>query len=489
VNIHKLSIILFVICASSCAILGSDASKKTNDEEFGPGDFWALRVNDSSWYRVHSNLVAEGTSCIVYAEKGSSIDEAMGTAIANEYDTNIHAQMLDAFGAIEDVDGNGKVILLLLDVKDSYSGGSDPYVGGYFQPDQMRDPATYQYSNGADMLYIDINPQTPNTPAFYATIAHELQHLINYSQTVARKPSAHSIKDTWINEGLSTAAEYIYAGDPNDRIKYVNYLYNNLLLGTSKDTVKDTFFVWENTLADYSTAYLFFQWLRIQAARLNPTVAGSTPYKIYKDILDEPGSNFSAVTNALNAFAPTAPPLTWAELVRAWFASNYYYTNTGDIVGYGGDATFRGLIDATISDVNAVIATQNPSLPSVTALISPFNSTAAQADRVNFRGGEGIIACVGTALTSASIMGTGSSIEYYSFETSGGVPQIISSYGAPDVLLIVNISNNNHPTASAAGIVPIGKPQASSSFRVTPGARTADPGFTPRFRSMVDVQF
>jgi hypothetical protein len=71
--------------------------------------------------------------------------------------------------------------------------------------------------------------------------------------------------DTWINEGLSTAAEYVYAGDPAGRVRY----YNDDPLGTIQ--IGNNFFYWggiwdSDILADYTTAYLFFQWLRMHSS-------------------------------------------------------------------------------------------------------------------------------------------------------------------------------------------------------------------------------
>jgi hypothetical protein len=69
-----------------------------------------------------------------------------------------------------------------------------------------------------------------------------------------------------MNEGLSEAAGYLYGmttanGDPSDRMATYNDYYNDAIgLG-------DNFYVWDNRdlLTDYATAYMFFQWLRLQS--------------------------------------------------------------------------------------------------------------------------------------------------------------------------------------------------------------------------------
>ena len=59
------------------------------------------------------------------------------------------------------------------------------------------------------MLYMDCNPGNPAATTFNLTMAHELQHLVNFNQKVFVQGSPAG-QDTWINEGLSNAAEYVY---------------------------------------------------------------------------------------------------------------------------------------------------------------------------------------------------------------------------------------------------------------------------------------
>jgi hypothetical protein len=305
--------------------------------------FWAQDI-EGNWYTVEAVKQVEGTHCIIYTDILETVENADITDIITEYDTGItgiHDKITGAFGDVYDMEssgfGNGKVILLLLDIKDGYTGLGG-YVAGYFDPTHMYDPGTYATSNKADMLFIDIYPGLSHMSSLYATIAHELQHLINFSQTTLKsKPR----KDLWIDEGLSTAAEYIYDQDDKiDRIAYFN----------TSHTIPygNNFFVWEgfweqeygDVLADYTTAYLFFRWLGIHA---------SNGTGIYKDIIDNPDpyydyGDYRSVTQAAAArnINPPGPGSDWEKLLGAWMLANYYKSSTG-FYGYKGDTKIAAI--------------------------------------------------------------------------------------------------------------------------------------------------
>jgi hypothetical protein len=290
--------------------------------------FWAADTRTNMPYPIQAVLLTETDTCLVYAECNSGgsplngINESKARDIAREYQRNIMPKITGVFGEIKHITDKEKTTLLLLDIRDGYNdavGGG--YVGGYFSPDDMEE--TKSYSNKRDMLSIDTFPGFKNSEhirASYATVAHELQHLINYSNTVAIGKDEQNL---WINEGLSTAAEYVYGGDPASRVIMYNIDYGGTI---SKG---NNFFVWRldelDQLANYSTAYLFFQWLRIHAG--NDT-------GIYKEILNSPYSDYQAVTEAARTRIPglglTGSSATdWEILLQTWMLANAYQSPAG----------------------------------------------------------------------------------------------------------------------------------------------------------------
>ena len=124
-----------------------------------------------------------------------------------------------AFGAESDVDGNGKLYVLLTHELGAHLNGG--WLLGYFGSDDLLRPRDGSSdcggtgSNGADLLYLNdvANAQANGFSAadaaasvFPATLAHELQHLINLNQRCLLRRCSGP-EDTWINEGLSKVAE------------------------------------------------------------------------------------------------------------------------------------------------------------------------------------------------------------------------------------------------------------------------------------------
>ncbi|MDR3200617.1 MAG: hypothetical protein LBT68_04060, partial [Spirochaetales bacterium] len=149
-----------------------------------PGQFWAQTTTDNSFYAVAADLLASGTYCDVYVTKDQqgSVTLSKAQAVADEFDDNIFGLVSSSFGPPSDVDGNGKIIILLLDIIDGYTG-SGSYSAGYFQAMHSLTGLLYPHSNHADMIFMDTNPGIVGSSTFNMTLAHEFQHLVNFNQT------------------------------------------------------------------------------------------------------------------------------------------------------------------------------------------------------------------------------------------------------------------------------------------------------------------
>jgi hypothetical protein len=315
-------ILIPVFLLISCPV----ATVENSYEGLEPGTFWAQNLAAQNYYRVDSVLLAEGEKCLVWAEKSSGVSVAAGKAIANEYDSKIYPKIVGIFGSGDimesgDVDGNGKFTLLLLDIRDGFSGSGAYTAGYFFSNDVLPSNHSNIHSNYTDMIYVDTSPSKLGSPDSYATIAHELQHFINFTTRYTAE-YGYSRMDTWIDEGLSAAAEYSYL-ERHNRERVDQF--------TLSETVRqgNNFFVWEydrsdTILDEYSTVYLFFQWLRIQS--------GGTD--IYRRIISSPHSDYRAVTGAISGtFAAELGSTDWETTLRSWLAANYINSKDG-IYGY-----------------------------------------------------------------------------------------------------------------------------------------------------------
>jgi len=374
--------LLFIICVFSMLFLScnllldvfspdersknsnsSEDSKESVDPNFG--NFWATNFRTEKDYRVEADLYASGNYCNVWVEKDSGVSASRAREVANHYDNLIYPKMINSFSVrnithkfgnnnltfdnimeFADwlVDEDGKLCILLLNIKDNYNGTTNTsYVAGYFW---SGDFFQGNNSNQRDMIYIDTKPglDSDKIDETFKTLAHEMQHLMNFATSLfLRAPKNEqgqitglSYMDTWIDEGLASAAEWVYSNNySQDRISWFN---NNGQKNSS--TVKglidkgNTFFVWNNykesnyaILDDYATVNLFFQWLRLQSNN-----------NIYSQIIKSEYVDYRAVTNAFNTAASVN--YSWDELLKAWLAANYINASTGPY-GYNNDSVLR----------------------------------------------------------------------------------------------------------------------------------------------------
>jgi len=328
--------------------------------------FYAKNITTGRDYTLKAELLASGAYCNVWVEKGSGVSKTQAKNFADRYDSEIHKQMISAFGianptffdgrnnrSFSDImkfadylgDGDGKLCILLLDIKDSYKEGvNNSYVAGYFWAGNFFSPSQIPGSNRRDMIYIDTYPaMKSDIESVFTTLAHEMQHMINFVTSILLRADLYGedayidVMDTWIDEGLSSAAEYIVGKKHlEDRISWYN---EN---GSSRRNMKglidegNNFFVWDNhqdnqyaILDDYATVYLFFQWLRIQNGGND----------IYRKIISSEYPDHQAVEAATN--------VNWNVLLRNWMAANYIYDSTG-IYGYKNDIPESGITINTV---------------------------------------------------------------------------------------------------------------------------------------------
>jgi hypothetical protein len=312
--------------------------------------FWAQSFKDGSFYKIEAGKLIDGKYCTIWVERGAGIDKDGAKSVADEFDTKIYPKMLDNFGVtftdeegdftnIEYADwlgdGDGKLAILLLDIKDGYSASNRAYTAGYFWSGDLyeNDPthAQLKYSNKSDIIFIDTNPGlSENAKNTYATLAHEMQHMMSFATGMGARDEDF---DVWIDEGLSSAAEWIYLGDHTSNGRVNSYKTN--LSGLINEG--NNFFVWDNydsnnyaILDDYSTVYLFFQWLRLQ-----------TNSSIYKDIIASADYDYRAVTTKFNAKA-SGDYSSWTTLLQTWLAANRI-NSSGGFYGYRGETTLKDI--------------------------------------------------------------------------------------------------------------------------------------------------
>jgi hypothetical protein len=356
-KVYTLGVVALALSVLSCPLI--DPLAQDDDDTLGTRTFWAQSF-DGSFYELTADIAAIGQHCTIWIERTEKARVADIEAIKNTFDNNIYPKMRDNF-AIENItfsgrsfpstleladtlgDGDGKLAILLLDIRDGYSGSGDVYTAGtfwkgnYYREASM--PSGY-HSNQMDMIYVDTYPGIPNSDASYGTLAHEMQHMLNFVASQVKRVSSNILYplDLWIDEGLSSAAEYIYLGGHSQkRIDWFNGEFSDggpIINYPNTIAQGNNFFVWGNDTTDdmsildeYATVYLFFQWLRLHGGP-----------NIYKKILASPYpyTDHRAVTNAADETMPGNGYDDWPTLLKTWMAANYIKAPSGKY-GYKGE--------------------------------------------------------------------------------------------------------------------------------------------------------
>ncbi|TGL58777.1 peptidase M30 [Leptospira sarikeiensis] len=238
----------------------------------GNGTFWIRNLVKNSSNCVQTHKVASGAHVNIYATSGleSALDYQF---VAQEFDTKIYPKLGEAFGYSDDLDGDGKVAVIVSDIHDGSKAGSS-FVAGFFDPvDYFPDNSDYavrsNYSNivymdGVELLTVrnsDLSQGKPDT--FLATLAHEYQHLIRFQYEARIMAQGGGRDEAWINEGTSEVAADIAGYSPQiNRINcYRGRNSNSCSRGANGNSVFGSSKF--NSLVDYAFAYSFIKYIYV----------------------------------------------------------------------------------------------------------------------------------------------------------------------------------------------------------------------------------
>lgn len=274
--------------------------------------FFAIDFARKQQYTINATLRASGPHCYIFVEDSEwretvtpltvqSIQRAFDNATPADPRRGIYDILTDDFDTPPDIDGNQKVILLLLGIRDI---GNLTVTAGYFMPiDQQRGVLHHPTlgpirSNEADILYLNSKIRYTNSAEIEAVIAHELQHLIHWKHS----PN----EEIWIDEGCAGYATF--------RCGYNLYQHIQAFQKTPNISLTD----WSqmsqtHLLAHYGAAFFFIQYLHDHYGG-TPTVAA-----IVKNRLD----GINGITHAL---AARGMPNKFSNIFSDWKVANYLST-------------------------------------------------------------------------------------------------------------------------------------------------------------------
>lgn len=219
---------------------------------------------------IKATIAKETENLIVYVEKDESYNSSSLDLVCNEFEKH-YAKEKSIYGNHTDVDNNGKIIILFLDLNPESGNGS--ILNGYFNPADLIDGQ----GNNADMLYMDLGGLNNNPYYMAGTILHELQHLINYNVNVLG--NGRDI-EVWLNEALSESTSVLFnkttVNSRNREFNSINYY---------------CFYTWDlpiNVFANYPSASVFMNWLYIKSGyndNIFKNIASSKEVNAYRRVL------------------------------------------------------------------------------------------------------------------------------------------------------------------------------------------------------------
>jgi hypothetical protein len=324
-------------------------------------NWYATDLNPSSSnyyteYSTPSTCRAVGSNCYIFVEDSLWTNGTVTTAAVNSmrtaFETSTPADpskgifQLDTmyFGNPPDVDGDAKIIILILDIKDGFSG-SGGYIAGYFygineysDADVQAAYGSTRHSNEAEIYYVDANPANLRTPSGItgaaSTTAHEFQHMIHFNYDGSEL--------AFVNEGMSESASKLCGyGLRSPSLYYENPNVNFLSWGLSS-----------NVLRDYSRAALF-SWYLIEQF-------GSA---LTKQIVQ---NSLTGINGYNSAFQTVGSPLRYNDVLKnfavavglnnATYDSRYGFTSS--IPGKPSADTYFALNVPTVTDTVQPYGTQ-----------------------------------------------------------------------------------------------------------------------------------
>ncbi|TXJ51905.1 peptidase M30 [Brachyspira aalborgi] len=327
-------ICLFSVSFYSCAVRNYLGSQSGLSED---RVFYAQMINNGNtagWFNIPAHLLKVSDNLAIYIQTKffTSYKEDISAyalnKLAQEFDC-YYTSMTNIYGTHSDIDANGKIIILLMDINKTKNSGSQTL--GYFNPNDMYG------NNKGEILYMDLSNANNNTDKAIGTIIHEFQHLINYSYVISGERNEMS---SWLNEALSESTSILFnkatAESRISEFNKINYY---------------CFYTWDiptnisnngknNTHVNYPSASVFMHWLY--------KIGGYKP-DIFKDIaFSKELGDYNKVLSAAQKISGYSVS-SWDGLLFDWMSeivtngSNWNTTNkptnncaSGDVSLYPG---------------------------------------------------------------------------------------------------------------------------------------------------------
>lgn len=186
----------------------------TRGSQYSERSFRLKKISDSGRLKIFVDTEAYNgydPNSGTYRVKQSDIDH-----FADEFDEHIYPLLTESYGEVYDIDNDGALSLVISPIYAAF-GYAGLFNSAHMEPDNPN-------SNMRDMIAV-WSPSKGWTgdkwlEATRETIAHEMQHIVNYSARRYRNDTYDKtarMEEVWLDEGLAVAVEARYRlmrGDP-----------------------------------------------------------------------------------------------------------------------------------------------------------------------------------------------------------------------------------------------------------------------------------
>ena len=282
--------------------------KKASGWGFQVGDvksWWATDFTLRREYQVPSTCRAVGNHAYIFVEDAlwssgranqtavESIREAIDDRVPSSPTKGIFQLDTENFGELPDVDGDPRIVILILDIKDGFVPGATSYVAGYFfSINELPDETSGRRSNQAEIYYVDGYPgnlvSSVGLLSAMSTAAHELQHMIHWN---------HDLDELdFVDESCSETASLI-----------CGYPFENQELYTNETDV--SLMSWSGGLSDYS-----------RAARWGLYLWNQFPNGFFRTLVADRRTGIDGVNNTIRSYSPER---NFTTVFQDWLIANY----------------------------------------------------------------------------------------------------------------------------------------------------------------------
>ena len=252
----------------------------------------APAVGDSRLFYVSVNETFKNVTaeCVAVTGETAFWSESGGPALTEEQLNYLTTQfeskiptVREKFGRESDVDGNGRIYVLMAALDDGVFGYFYS-VDKYAQSELDRTyPGLGFRSNEADIFYVNSNYfaefETYKTD-LAATLVHEMQHMVHFDR---RQQNGMSTVNAWLNEGLSMLCEY-YCGYAGPHAGYIAEAFRSVGISLIESP---------DTAAHYGYVLLFLRYLQERFGDSVVTGIYKSPYRGVDAVAESTGTDFN----------------------------------------------------------------------------------------------------------------------------------------------------------------------------------------------------